>query len=372
MKSYSEVLKWGIRSQQAGFAFRDGPQTSRSAMLEKMQHRMNLQLLVPIQKELYLPYSKTTIKAIYFDAKAMFQSLLTCPVLNFDNNYIFHDANNPQSNPFAKPLGDMLLDINSGSSYLKTYDLLVKNANDMLLACILAIDKTACDTGGSGRLTVEPIMISSGLMKHSIRKLPYAMRVLGFICTESTAHNQPDPPSAKEPLPGANYTPPLPNLAGVSDAAWHLNENHLQIEFILRESGFLAHQGKGLPWWQLQYRGQLLDVVLRLYIPFIVGDTEGHDQLCGHYKSRTAGVKQLYRFCECLTMMSSNSKSRDYRKCTPAIMNRIIQEGTDRCLDDLKDMSQLYLKTLLTTSDVVFIITEVFLAPVQMRCFTLC
>jgi hypothetical protein len=32
MKSYSEVLKWAIRSQQAGFAFRDGPQTSRIAM----------------------------------------------------------------------------------------------------------------------------------------------------------------------------------------------------------------------------------------------------------------------------------------------------------------------------------------------------
>jgi len=343
MKSYSEVLKWAIRSQQAGFAFRDVPQTSRSAMLEKMQHRMNLQSLVPIQKELYLPYSKTTIKVIYFDAKAVFQSLLTCPELNVDDNYIFHDANNPQSNPFAKPLGDVLGDINTGSSYLKTYDQLVKNANDMLLACIIAIDKTTCDTGGSGRLTVEPIMISYGLMKHSIRKLPYAMRVLGFICTESTAHNQPGPPSAKAPLPGANYTPPLPHLAGVSDAAWHLNEYHLQIEFILRESGFLALQEEGLP-WQLQYRGQLLDVVLRLYIPFIVGDTEGHDQLCGHYKSRTAGVKQLCRFCECPTMMSSNSKSRDYRKRTPAIMNRIIRKGTDRCLDDLKDMSQQYLK----------------------------
>jgi hypothetical protein len=42
--------------------------------------------------------------------------------------------------------------------------------------------------------------------------------------------------------------------------------------------------------------------------------------------------------------MSSNSKSRDYRKRTPAIMNKIIQKGTDRCLDDLKDMSQQYLK----------------------------
>ena len=234
MKSYSEILKWAVRSQLSGYAFRDVPQTSRSVMLGRMQQRMNLQSLVPIQKDLYLPYSKTTIKVIYFDAKAVFQSLLTCPELNVDKNYIFHDPKNPLCNPFAKPLGDMLGDINTGSSYLKTYDKLVKNANDMLLACILAIDKTTCDTGGSGRLTVEPIMISyAGLMKHSIRKLPYAMRVLGFVCTESTSHHLPGPPSAKTPLPGADYTPPLPYLSGVSDAAWHLNEYHLQIEFIL-------------------------------------------------------------------------------------------------------------------------------------------
>ena len=64
MKSYSEILKWAVRSQLSGYAFRDVPQTSRSVMLGRMQQRMNLQSLVPIQKDLYLPYSKTTIKVI--------------------------------------------------------------------------------------------------------------------------------------------------------------------------------------------------------------------------------------------------------------------------------------------------------------------
>jgi hypothetical protein len=62
MRSYAEVLKWAVQTQPSGFAFRDGPQASRSVMLERMQHRMNLQsLVVPVQKDLYLPYSKTTI-----------------------------------------------------------------------------------------------------------------------------------------------------------------------------------------------------------------------------------------------------------------------------------------------------------------------
>jgi hypothetical protein len=63
----------------------------------------------------------------------------------------------------------MVGDINTGSLHLKTYDkLVVKNAKNMCLACILAIDKTtACDTGGSGGcLTVEPIMISYYGLSH--------------------------------------------------------------------------------------------------------------------------------------------------------------------------------------------------------------
>ncbi|KAI2503693.1 hypothetical protein MHU86_10753 [Fragilaria crotonensis] len=165
---------------------------------------MKLQSMVPIQKELHLPYPKATINVVYFDAKAVFQLLLTCPELNVDENNIFHDPNNNlQCDPFAKPLGNMLGDINTGFSYPKTYDKLVNNAKDKLLACILAINKTTCNTGGSGHLTVKPIMISYSLVKHSIRKLPYAIRVLGFICTESTSNHQPGPHSAKAPLLGA-------------------------------------------------------------------------------------------------------------------------------------------------------------------------
>ncbi len=42
----------------------------------------------------------------------------------------------------------VLGDINTGKSYLKTYDLLIKKPEDMLLPCVFAIDKTICDIGG--------------------------------------------------------------------------------------------------------------------------------------------------------------------------------------------------------------------------------
>jgi hypothetical protein len=56
-----------------------------------------------------------------------------------------------------------------------------------------------------------------------------------------------------------------------------MNEMHLQIEFILEESGFLDLQRKGF-YWKLHYNEKVYPVVLHPYIPFIIGDSKGHDR----------------------------------------------------------------------------------------------
>lgn len=90
----------------------------------------------------------------------------------------------------------------------------------------------------------------------------------------------------------------------------------MQIDCILHESGYTDLQRTGLK-WNLHYRGKTFPVVLHPYIPFILGDTEVHDSLCGHYLSRrTGGVAQLCRASECPTMLSGHSKSRDYPRRT--------------------------------------------------------
>ena len=72
-----------------------------------------------------------------------------------------------------------------------------------------------------------------------------------------------------------------------------LNETHLQIEFILEESGFLDLQRKGFH-WKLHCNEKLYPVVLHPFIPFIIGDTEGHDCLCKHHAARFSAIKQLF------------------------------------------------------------------------------
>ncbi len=87
--------------------------------------------LIPKEKQLYLPDSKRTVSMVYFDASEVFASLLSCPTLNKDELYMFHD----KQDPFAEPcVASDLGDINTGRCYLKTYDALEKRKGvDMIL-----------------------------------------------------------------------------------------------------------------------------------------------------------------------------------------------------------------------------------------------
>ena len=116
----------------------------------------------------------------------MFASLLSCPTLNQDKNYLFDEAKDPFVAPQASSdVGD----IHTGRCYRKTYDALINKAGvDMLLPCIMAMDKTHINM--AGRLQMEPITISHGLLNHMMHLLPSAMRILGYI-NHSTPANLP-------------------------------------------------------------------------------------------------------------------------------------------------------------------------------------
>ena len=77
-----------------------------------------------------------------------------------------------------------------------------------------------------------------------------------------------------------------------------------------------------------------------MYIPFIVGDMEGHDRLCGHFTARFGGICQLCRIYECPTKKSGYSKSNSgYR--LPSKVNRAV------ALDDIKALKAMSQKKLI-------------------------
>ena len=126
----------------------------------------------------------------------------------------------------------------------------------------------------------------------------------------------------------------------LSWAAYMLNETHIQIRYILEESGFLDLQKNGLK-LKPNYGMKVYDVVLHPYVPFIIGNTEDHDRLCGHYTARFAKIKQLCRACECPTHMNVYSKA-NYPKRKPHHIRKLV--GGEKDLKSLQLQSQNYLK----------------------------
>ncbi len=101
-----------------------------------------------------------------------------------------------------------------------------------------------------GRLQMEPLTISHGLKKHSVPSKHTAVQILGCVCHSSPTHQTmmkcgvPNIVTRRPYLPdrsGVAHVPPKP-LPGLPWTTYLLNQMHLQIEFILKESGYLDLQ----------------------------------------------------------------------------------------------------------------------------------
>ncbi len=123
LKAFEIILKWDAKSNGSGHTFRKGCQPSRSKVIANLYERYNMNGLIPKEKKLYLPYTQRTVSMIYFDAREVFASLLSCPTLNQDKKYFFNDAKDPFIAPQASSdIGD----IHTGRCYRKTYEALLK------------------------------------------------------------------------------------------------------------------------------------------------------------------------------------------------------------------------------------------------------
>jgi hypothetical protein len=147
-------------------------------------------------------------------------------------------------------------DIHTGCCYRKTYKVRVmKFGIDMIPPCVMAMDKAHIDM--AGQLQMEPRMISHGLLNHTTRRLPSAMRILGYINHSTPAHLPSGADVDSEfnsPVELADAVVRIknpifsPDNGDISWATLLLNETHIQIQFILEESSFLRLQNSGFNW----------------------------------------------------------------------------------------------------------------------------
>ena len=320
LNTFAPTLAFAIKLNTLGVSLEHAPRT-RKTIIAKLFKHYNMEALAPQEKPCTLPISRKTVMVVFFNAHAVFASLLSCPFLNQDHKYMFPDPHNI----FAPPRSDQddVGDINTGAMYHATYaELVVDPMKDMLFPVVMGLDKTHIDS--SSRLHMEPLYVLHGLLKHKFRSQPSAMRILGYINLSHVYYK-----ASQLPMTG---------LTRMSVAAAKLNDYHAQIEFILRESGYVQLQNQGFD-WILQFRGEQFPVTFRTYVPFIIGDTEGHDRLCGHYTARFENIQQLCRVCKCPSALSSYSKGV-YQKRTPRELLTLLTSHNDA---GFRAFSQSYL-----------------------------
>jgi hypothetical protein len=92
---FTAVLNWAAKAIDCGYFFKDGSQPSCDKVIQKLYTRYDMKGLIPKEKQLFLPYSKQTVSLVYFNATEVFASLLSCPTLNMDELYMFHNKQDP-------------------------------------------------------------------------------------------------------------------------------------------------------------------------------------------------------------------------------------------------------------------------------------
>ena len=73
LKAFSGILNWAAKANDQGHVFHPNCQPSRCRVVHNMKG------LIPKEKLFYLLYSRRTVPMIYFDAREVFASLLSCP-----------------------------------------------------------------------------------------------------------------------------------------------------------------------------------------------------------------------------------------------------------------------------------------------------
>ena len=140
LNAYQSVLEWHLKEtgqlkkhQRLG-DLDDYPH--RATLMKRMMHRYNCMGLMPHEKRVELPSSKTIQYIPCRNAADCIVSLLTDPRFEA-KDYLFYDQD-----PFAKPPEKLMYlgDLNTGDAYLRTYEKMITKENQVLLPVPLYID----------------------------------------------------------------------------------------------------------------------------------------------------------------------------------------------------------------------------------------
>lgn len=205
---YDLILKWMHESFKKGYSFPTRP-PSRIKVMEHLHNMAGIpEYAKPIVRTVHLsaPPQRNrggrvnnqpntvppTVNVVTFPFQAMFESLISDPILMQPDNLLFDPENDIPVLLPSHPHDDDLGDINTGDWFKVAYEELKLSdsrqpsqteGHVILCPLILFIDKTQVDK--MSKWSLEPVLFTLGIFKRSARNLSSFWRPLGFVPDES-------------------------------------------------------------------------------------------------------------------------------------------------------------------------------------------
>lgn len=290
--------------------------SSREQTLHHIKLSTNMTLIEPRHCSIELPGSKMLINIVLHDFKSCLYTILMDQSVMKEENLLINENNLGISDNLRKK-ASTLNDIDSGDVYkLGMITYLSDNKTDVLLPIIFFIDKTHTDV--NGRLCLEQVRFTLGIFNRETRNNPQAWRTLGYIndqqhipCTNATEKSQ---------------------------------DYHFMLKVILKS--YVEEQNKPF-FWRINKSNSIgsYNVVFKTAVLFIIGDTEGHDKLCGKYVNRSFHVKRLCRYCNTPTEETDNTNFKfSHNNCKQ--INCLIDAATKSTSNTKQEEAKVRLKNM--------------------------
>ncbi len=346
MNAYKEVLEWHLRNHLNWFTpehkLKDAElYPSRSTLIKKLRVRYNMDAMFPKIKKITLPFSKSRVAIPYRDAQDCIVSLLTDPRLE-DENYSFFD-----DDPLASPPEKVtyLEDLRTGDAYLKTYEKMITQKNQVLLPIPLYIDGAV--TGQFSDLPITALKIGLGILNRKTREKSWAWRELGFVpqvrkeqsrgkkIYKESQHMEADDIVVEEGEGStADEDTDEEETVGTGEDVVPTQDFHTILKTILKS--FVKLQRTGFL-WDLKYKGRVYENIEFVpFVPFVKCDTEEADLLCGKFQVRNRHVKHCCRYCYCPTDAADDPMA-NYKKKEQAVIKRMCDKHK---VEQLRAISQ--------------------------------
>lgn len=256
-----------------------------------------------------------------FDMKTMILSILHDPSLMKQEN--FADGLNVFTGEVdcSLPCNKFYGEIHTGDSWLRTKERFCGKAGKyMPFGMVIFGDKSHTDLHGS--LSVTPITFTATFFNRSVRNNPECWRPMAYL--PNLAHGKASSGNSRQKVQDEHNC-----LALAFKSLIELSENGGIRTIVM---------GK--------------EVIVKPFIHYFIGDTEGHNKWLGHYSGSKPGMGRPYRDCHC----SFEQLSSHYPRCVYTLASefrramRLVLHDKKKGLQSLKSMSRHYVNNALYQS----------------------